>query len=93
MRKLTGTWGWVIVAPALAGVGLALWPSLRPQRPEDGFFVHAGQVPARMDTQQLEARRRETEAQREQTRHAVATATSQVAQRLSEKEAAVAVLA
>ena len=51
----------------------------------------AGQVLARMDTQQLEAQRREAEAQLQQARYAVETAKSQVKQRLSEKDAALAV--
>lgn len=59
----------------------------------EGDFVTSGQVLARMDTQQLEAQRREAEAQLQQARYAVETAKSQVEQRLSEKNAAQAVLA
>lgn len=59
----------------------------------EGDFVTHGQILARMDTQQLEAQRREAEAQLQQTGYAVDTAKSQVAQRLSEKNAAQAVLA
>ena len=60
---------------------------------DEGDFVTAGQILARMDTQHLEAQRREAEAQLQQARYAVETARSQVNQRLSEKEAAVAGLA
>jgi len=60
---------------------------------DEGDFVTAGQILARMDTQQLEAQRREAEAQLQQARYAVETARSQVNQRVSEKEAASAGLA
>jgi HlyD family secretion protein len=60
---------------------------------DEGDFVTAGQILARMDTQQLEAQRREAEAQLQQAHYAVETAKSQVNQRLSEKEAALAGLA
>ncbi len=60
---------------------------------DEGDFVSVGQVLARMDTQQLEAQRREAEAQLQQARYAIATAQSQVTQRQSEKAAALAVLA
>jgi HlyD family secretion protein len=60
---------------------------------DEGDFVTSGQILARMDTQQLEAQRREAEAQLQQARYAVETAKSQVEQRLSEKNAAQAVLA
>lgn len=59
----------------------------------EGDFVTQGQILARMDTQQLEAQRREAEAQLQQAGYAVETAKSQVEQRLSEKNAAQAVLA
>lgn len=59
----------------------------------EGDFVQAGQVLARMDTQQLEAQRREAEAQLQQAYYAVETAKSQINQRVSEKESALAVLA
>jgi len=58
----------------------------------EGDFVNADQILARMDTQQLEAQRREAEAQLQQARYAVETAKSQIDQRMSEKEAALAVL-
>jgi HlyD family secretion protein len=60
---------------------------------DEGDFVTAGQILARMDTQHLEAQRREAEAQLQQAHYAVETARSQVNQRLSEKEAATAQLA
>lgn len=60
---------------------------------DEGDFVSKGQVLARMDTQQLEAQRREAEAQLQQARYAVETAQSQVNQKVSEKAAALAVLA
>jgi len=60
---------------------------------DEGDFVSKGQILARMDTQQLEAQRREAEAQLQQARYAVATAQSQVNQKVSEKGAAIAVLA
>ena len=60
---------------------------------DEGDFVSKGQILARMDTQQLEAQRREAEAQLQQARYAVATAQSQVNQKVSEKAAAIAVLA
>jgi len=60
---------------------------------DEGDFVSKGQVLARMDTQQLEAQRREAEAQLQQARYAVGTAQSQVHQKVSEKSAAISVLA
>ncbi len=60
---------------------------------DEGDFVKSGQILARMDTQQLEAQRREAEAQLQQARYAIETAQSQGNQRISEKAAAVAVLA
>lgn len=59
----------------------------------EGDFVSKGQVLARMDTQQTEAQLREAEAQLQQARYAVETAQSQVNQKVSEKAAAIAVLA
>lgn len=54
----------------------------------EGEFVKAGQVVAVMDTDVLEAQRRQAEAQLQQGQIAVATARSQLAQRESEKAAA-----
>ena len=56
----------------------------------EGDFVTAGQVVARMDTEVLEAQRRQAEAQLQQARSAAATARSQLAQREAEKAAAIA---
>ncbi|MGE5669227.1 MAG: HlyD family secretion protein, partial [Betaproteobacteria bacterium] len=55
---------------------------------QEGEFVKAGQVVAVMDTEVLEAQRRQAEAQLQQGQIAVATARSQLAQRESEKAAA-----
>ena len=60
---------------------------------DEGDFVSKGQILARMDTQQLEAQLREAEAQLQQARFAVETAQSQVNQKVSEKAAAIAILA
>lgn len=60
---------------------------------DEGDFVSKGQILARMDTDQLEAQRREAEAQLQQARYAIETAQSQVTQKVSEKAAAIAVLA
>ncbi|WP_322515174.1 HlyD family efflux transporter periplasmic adaptor subunit [Rhodopseudomonas palustris] len=59
----------------------------------EGDFVTAGQVLARMDTDQLEAQRRQAEAQLRRASIGVETATSLVMQREAEREAAVAVIA
>jgi HlyD family secretion protein len=59
----------------------------------EGDFVTAGQVIARMDTEQLQARRREAGAQLQQAIIGVDTAKSLVTQRVSEKAAAEAVVA
>ncbi|BDV41128.1 glycoside hydrolase family 43 [Geotalea uraniireducens] len=58
----------------------------------EGEFVTAGQVVAVLDTEALEAELRQAEAQYLQARTAVATARSQLAQRQSEKAAAVALV-
>lgn len=58
----------------------------------EGDFVRAGQVLARMDTAVLEAQRREAEAQLEQALIGIETAKSQVTQREAEKAAAEAVV-
>lgn len=60
---------------------------------EEGEFVSAGQVLARMDTAVLEAQRRETEAQLRAAAIGVDTARSQVVQREAEVGAARAVVA
>jgi HlyD family secretion protein len=60
---------------------------------DEGDFVTAGQVVARMDTDVLEAQLREAEAQLRQARSAVDAAKSNVTQREREKAAAEAVVA
>jgi HlyD family secretion protein len=62
-------------------------------RVREGEFVTAGQVVALMDTDVLEAQRRQAEAQLQQANSAVATANSQLAQRESDKAAAQAAVA
>lgn len=59
----------------------------------EGDFVTAGQVLARMDTKQLEARLRQAEASLQQARISVDTAQSLVKQREAEREAAVSTIA
>lgn len=59
----------------------------------EGDFVKAGQAVAQMDTDVLEADKRQAEAQLQQAKSAVATATSLVAQRESDKAAAEAEVA
>ncbi|WP_291828637.1 biotin/lipoyl-binding protein, partial [Bosea sp. (in: a-proteobacteria)] len=59
----------------------------------EGDFVTAGQVVARMDTETLEAQRAEAQAQYERAVIAVDTAKSLVVQRQAEKTAATAVVA
>ncbi len=59
----------------------------------EGEFVTAGQVLARMDTDQLEAQRRQAMAQLHRASVGVDTARSLVTQREAERTAAVAVLA
>lgn len=58
----------------------------------EGDFVTAGQIVARMDIEVLESQRREAEAQLRQAQSAVARARSLVAQREAEKAAAFAVV-
>ncbi len=58
----------------------------------EGALVKAGQVVALMDTEALEAQRREAEAQLKRAQSAVETTRSQLRQRESEKEAAHAVV-
>jgi len=60
---------------------------------DEGAFVEAGQVLARMDTQVLEAQRRQAEAQLQRATISVDTAKSLVVQREAEKRAAAAVVA
>lgn len=60
---------------------------------DEGDVVAAGQVLVRMDTQVLEAQRREAEAQLKRATISIDTAHAQVVQRKAEKEAAVAVVA
>lgn len=59
----------------------------------EGEFVTAGQVLARMDTTQLEAQRRQAEAQLRRAKISVETAGSVVVQREAERTAAEAVVA
>ncbi len=59
----------------------------------EGDFVTAGQVLARMDTDQLEAQRRQAAAQLHRAAVSVDTAKSLVTQREAERTAAVAILA
>lgn len=60
---------------------------------DEGDFVRAGEILARMDTAVLEAQRRDAEAQRERASANVETARSQVKQREAEHAAALAVVA
>jgi HlyD family secretion protein len=60
---------------------------------DEGDFVTAGQVLARMDTVQLEAQRRQAQASLQRTVIGVDTAGSLVKQREAEREAAAAVIA
>jgi len=57
-------------------------------RVREGDFVTAGQVVALMDTETLEAQRRQAQAELQRAQSAVATARSQLKQRESEKAAA-----
>lgn len=60
---------------------------------DEGDVVTAGQVLVKMDTEVLEAQKREAEAQFKRATIGVDTARAQVVQRKAEKEAAVAVVA
>ncbi|MDT3705299.1 MAG: HlyD family efflux transporter periplasmic adaptor subunit [Thiobacillus sp.] len=66
---------------------------LKEVRVQEGDFVTTGQVIALMDTDMLEAQRRQAEAQLQQAQSAVVTANAQIAQRESDKAAAQAVVA
>ena len=66
---------------------------LKDIRVGEGDFVTAGQVVALMDTQSLEAQKQQAEAQLRQAQDGVTTARSQLAQRKSEKTAALAIVA
>jgi HlyD family secretion protein len=60
---------------------------------DEGDLVAAGQILVKMDTEVLEAQRREAEAQLKRATIGVDTARAQVVQRKAEKDAAVAVVA
>lgn len=60
---------------------------------DEGDFIKTGQELVHMDTEQLEARRRQAEAQLQRARISVDTAKSIVTQREAERTAAVAVIA
>lgn len=66
---------------------------LKEVRVREGEFVTTGQVVALMDTDMLDAQRRQAEAQLQQANSAVVTANAQIAQRQSDKSAAQAVVA
>ena len=59
----------------------------------EGDFVTAGQIVARMDTEVLESQRREAEAQLRQAQSAVERAQSQVIERQAEKQRSLALVA
>ena len=59
---------------------------------EEGAFVSAGQVLATMDTQQLEAQKKQAEASLQRAVISVDTARSLLSQREAEREAAAAVI-
>ncbi|WP_436915969.1 HlyD family secretion protein [Acinetobacter gandensis] len=59
---------------------------------KEGDFVEPGQILARVKISALEAQLRELEAQQRQAQDAIATAEAQVAMRMSEKAAAVAMV-
>ena len=62
-------------------------------RVDEGDFVTAGQVLALIETEVLDAQRRQAQAQLQQAQSAVVTARSKLAQRESDKEAARATVA
>ena len=102
-----GAWRWLNASPLPAGISsangrieateidiAAKTPGrLKEIMADEGDFVTAGQVLARMDTQELEAQRREAQAQVRRATIGIDTARSQVVQRRAEKEAASAVVA
>lgn len=59
---------------------------------DEGDFVKAGDVLARLDTAQLEAQRRQAEAQLQRAKIAIDTANSLITQRQAERTAAAAVV-
>lgn len=102
-----GAWRWYSAPPLPAGIAsangrieatevdiAAKTPGrLKEILADEGDFVTAGQVLARMDTEVLEAQLREAQAQVRRATIAIDTARSQVVQRRAEKEAATAVVA
>ncbi|MFG1352277.1 HlyD family secretion protein [Xanthobacter autotrophicus] len=60
---------------------------------DEGDFVEAGQMLARMDTEQLEAQRRQAQAQLQRALIGIDTARSLVTQREAERRAAIATIA
>ncbi len=60
---------------------------------DEGDFVEMGQVLAQMDTEQLESRRAQAEAELQRAKIAIDTAKSLVTQREAEREAAAAIVA
>lgn len=60
---------------------------------DEGDFVEPGQVLARMDTEQLESRRKQAEAEKRRAEISIETAGNLVKQREAEREAAAAVVA
>ncbi len=102
-----GTWRWYGASPLPPGIAsangrieateidiAAKTPGrLKDIMADEGDFVTAGQVLARMDTEVLEAQLREAQAQVRRATIAIETARSQVVQRQAEKEAATAVVA
>ncbi|MBS0245381.1 MAG: HlyD family efflux transporter periplasmic adaptor subunit [Proteobacteria bacterium] len=102
-----GAWHWLNVSPLPPGIAsangrieateidiAAKTPGrLKEIMVDEGDFVTAGQVLARMDTEVLDAQLREAQAQVRRATVAIETARSQVVQRQAEKEAATAVVA
>lgn len=102
-----GAWRWYGASPLPAGIAsangrieateidiAAKTPGrLKEIMVDEGDFVTAGQVLAKMDTEVLEAQLREAQAQVRRATIAIETARSQVVQRQAEKEAATAIVA
>ncbi len=100
---------WIYLKPASLGPGFAsangrleavdidiaakIAGRLKAVMVDEGDFVTAGQVLAKMDTSVLEAQRREAEAALKQAQIGIVAAQSQVTQRKAEKQSAVATLA